>query len=289
LKVCVACGQQFVADSWRCPSCQFTPELRNGYLAFSPESANHSPGFKSEHFAELAGLESKHFWFRARNRLITWALRRYFPDAKNFLEVGCGTGFVLSGVRDAFPGIALYGSEVYASGLDYASRRAKSATLFQMDARKIPFDSEFDVIGAFDVLEHIDQDQDVLCEMHRACVTGGGIVLTVPQHNFLWSQHDEYACHVRRYNVADLKKKVLQAGFSLLRTTSFVSLLLPFLIISRLRKRQSSAASDALDEYRIGAPVNAMLELALGLERTIIRWGVSFPAGGSLLVVARKG
>jgi SAM-dependent methyltransferase len=289
LKVCVACGQQFVADSWRCPSCQFTPELRNGYHAFSPESANHSPGFKPEYFEELARLESGHFWFRARNRLITWALRSYFPDAKKFFEVGCGTGFVLSGVHDAFPEIALYGSEIYESGLEFASRRVKSATLFQMDARKIPFKCEFDVIGAFDVLEHIDQDQAVLCEIHRACTSGGGIILTVPQHKFLWSEHDEYACHVRRYNAHDLQNKLFRAGFVISRMTSFVSLLLPLLIASRLRKRKSGAGYDALAEYRIGARVNTTLEQLLNLERTIIRWGASFPIGGSLLVVARKG
>ena len=288
MKVCVACEQLFAADSWQCPSCQFTPQLQNGYLTFAPDSAQHSPGFKPEHFEELARLEAGHFWFRARNRLITWALRNYFPDAKNFLEVGCGTGFVLSGVRDAYADIALYGSEVYTSGLNYAFHRVKSATLFQMDARRIPFTREFDVIGAFDVLEHIDQDQDVLREMHRACVIGGGIILTVPQHDFLWSGHDEYACHVRRYDANDLKNKLLRAGFTLVRATSFVSLLLPLLFISRLRKRKVGLPYDALAEYRIGARANAMLEWAFELERSIIRRGIWFPAGGSLLVVARK-
>lgn len=289
MKLCVACGQPVVAESWRCPACQFAPELLNGHLAFAPDLARHSPGFRPEHFEELARLEAGHFWFRARNRLITWAMRRYFPDAKRILEVGCGTGFVLSGIRDAYPGAELYGSEIYASGLEFASRRVQLATLFQMDARKIPFASEFDVIGAFDVLEHIEQDQDVLRGMYRACAPGGGIVLTVPQHMFLWSEHDEYACHVRRYGARDLKNMLLQAGFELLRTTSFVSLLLPLLVVSRVFKRKGTAGGDGLAEYRIAAGVNAVLERVLDLERAMIRWGASFPAGGSLLVVARKG
>ena len=54
-------------------------------------------GFKPEYFARLAAIEPGHFWFRARNELIQWALRNYFPDAKSFFEVGCGTGFVLPG------------------------------------------------------------------------------------------------------------------------------------------------------------------------------------------------
>ena len=65
-----------------------------------------------------------------------------------------------------------------------------------MDARRIPFEDEFDVIGAFDVLEHIKEDEQVLVQMHRAVKSGGGIMLTVPQHMFLWSEQDVQAHHV---------------------------------------------------------------------------------------------
>jgi SAM-dependent methyltransferase len=59
------------------------------------------------------------------------------------------------------------------------------AVLFQMDARKIPFESEFDVIGAFDVLEHIEEDEKALAQIFHAVLPGGGLILTVPQHRFL--------------------------------------------------------------------------------------------------------
>ena len=65
--------------------------------------------------------------------------------------------------------------------------------LIQMDARSIPYTDEFDVVGAFDVLEHVEQDAEALSAMYRACRTGGGILITVPQHKFLWSAVDEYA------------------------------------------------------------------------------------------------
>ena len=64
------------------------------------------------------------------------------------------------------------------------------------------------MIGAFDVLEHIADDELVLSQMHQAVRKGGGIILTVPQHSFLWSEIDEYSRHVRRYSVSELKLKL---------------------------------------------------------------------------------
>ena len=135
------------------------------------------------------------------------------------------------------------GSEIYSEGLDYAANRVKRAALFQMDARDIPFESEFDVIGAFDVLEHIEEDEQVLEQVFRAVSPGGGIMLTVPQHRFLWSQQDEYACHVRRYEAKELRDKVEKAGFQVEWATSFVTLLLPLMVMSRLSSESLSRIS----------------------------------------------
>jgi hypothetical protein len=70
------------------------PKKVEGYLAFSPLLAEVSDGFETKAFTQLVTLEGNNFWFVSRNRLIVWALQRYFPQAKNFLEIGCGTGFV---------------------------------------------------------------------------------------------------------------------------------------------------------------------------------------------------
>ena len=68
--------------------------------------------FEPERYARLAAIEPGHFWFEARVRLILWALTRYCPEARSFLDVGCGTGFVLAALRRAHPSMALAGSEV---------------------------------------------------------------------------------------------------------------------------------------------------------------------------------
>ena len=287
MKICLRCSKTYIASAWHCPYCGNDPEIRGGVPSFAPELSSNK-GFKDAYFIELVDLEKRNFWFRARNRLILWALGCYFPDAENFIEIGCGTGFVLSGVATAKPWLRLSGSEISIAGLAFASRRIPSADFFQMDARAIPFVDEFDVMGAFDVLEHIEEDQVVLGQMHRAIRPGGGILLTVPQHDFLWSCMDKHSCHVRRYAAHELVDKVSAAGFRLERITSFVSLLLPLLMASRARQLPVDGEYDPLAELRIGGLANALLEKIMAVERMAIRAGLDFPLGGSLLIVARK-
>ena len=288
MKKCLSCQHCFTSSNWTCPVCSFSPPLKDGYPTFASELANINEGFEPQFFAQLAQLEQKHFWFRSRNRLIIWALKKYFATAKNFLEIGCGTGFVLTEIEQNFPNLELYGSEIFIAGLKIANQRLSQVHLIQMDGRNIPFDNQFNVIGAFDVLEHIKKDTEVLKQMYHATCLGGGILLTVPQHSWLWSYSDEYAHHVRRYQAKDLKIKVEQAGFRVAKMTSFVSLLLPLMFLSRWQQRQLKAKADPIAEFRISPWLNAILETILNQERIFIEQGFSFPLGGSLLLVAHK-
>jgi SAM-dependent methyltransferase len=250
--------------------------------------AAQSEGFEPEYFENLAKLEAQSFWFRSRNQLLIWALQKYFPDAQSFMEVGCGTGFVLSGIREALPRLSLCGSEVFSAGLSFAAERLSGVELFQMDARQIPFQQEFDVIGAFDVLEHVKEDEEVLAQMYQATRRRGGILITVPHHPFLWGPADEYARHVRRYTARELAAKVRRAGFNILRCTSFVSLLFPALILSRFKQSLDRSEFDPTGEFVANPSLNMFLEKILTAERGLIRAGISLPAGGSLLLVARR-
>jgi SAM-dependent methyltransferase len=273
-----------------CEECGSTPAVIDGFRAFAPELASGSSGFHESYFAELATLEARNFWFRARNDLIVWAMRRYVPDCRRFLEIGCGTGFVLSGIRSACPDAELVGTEIFTAGLGFAAKRVASAELYQMDARSIPFRDHFDAIGAFDVLEHIQDDASVIAAVGRALRPGGRFLLSVPQHPSLWSPQDVHAYHVRRYTAAGLEGKLRAAGFEVVRRTSFVSLLLPFMLASRarMRRRPADEAFDAIEELRMSPAANAALGSVMRLEGLLIRSGVSWPVGGSLLVVARK-
>jgi SAM-dependent methyltransferase len=259
-----------------------------GFTAFAPDLASDNTGFREEYFADLAGLEADNFWFRARNDLIAWAMKSYVPDCTSFLEVGCGTGFVLNRLRSEFPSMTLAGSEIFTAGLEFAAQRVPSATFYQMDARHIPFRSEFDAIGAFDVLEHIVADEAVIAEVGKALRPGGAFLATVPQHRALWSEQDVHAHHVRRYSQDGLRRKIEAAGFEIVRLASFVSLLLPMMLVSRMRMTKATEDFDASDALRLPEPVNTAFEAVMRVERAMTVRGISFPAGGSLLVVARK-
>jgi SAM-dependent methyltransferase len=275
------------ATEYRCARCGFEPETRNGFLAWAPRLADSDDGFHREDFAALAPVEAQHFWFRARNDLILWALGKYAPGFKSLLEIGCGTGFVLAGIANAFPGARLVGTEIFVEGLGVAAARVPEAELMQMDARALPYVDEFDVVTAFDVIEHIDDDELVLRNLYRATRPGGRCIVSVPQHMWLWSPVDEEACHKRRYSARELEGKAMAAGFDVVRSTSFVTTLLPMMFLSRLADRRRGRTGGA-ESLRMAPAVNAILESLLRLEHVAIRAGLSLPVGGSRLLVLEK-
>jgi SAM-dependent methyltransferase len=259
----------------------------NGFIAWAPELAKQNDGFPEAGFEKLIKLEANSFWFRFRNAIILWALEKYFPNLDSFIEVGCGTGFVLSGIVERFSGARMVGSEIYSAGLVYAAKRLPDVDLVQMDARKLPYCSEFDVLGAFDVIEHILEDELVLLNFQRAIKRGGGILITVPQHAWLWSPMDEVAFHKRRYSKKELHAKVEAAGFQILHSTSFVFLLLPLMMGSRLF-RKFSQGSPGNDELALSPTLDSLLSAVMKIECLLIKWGISLPVGGSRFIVGRK-
>ncbi len=288
MKQCQACDGLHPADQATCPACGNEPTVVDGFEAYAPELAHEGGGFDPEAFASLAEAEASNFWFRARNRVIVWALQKFAPDFRQILEVGCGTGFVLSGVARRFPNASLVGSEIFTDGLGFAAERLPAANLVQMDARRIPYVEEFDVVGAFDVLEHIKEDELALQQIHQALKPGGVMVVAVPQHGWLWGPADVAAHHERRYEPKELERKARETGFEILRSTSFVTLLLPAMALSRWLQRRSTAEYDPAAEMRPNPIINWVFERLLDLEALGIRCGLSYPAGGSRLVIARK-
>jgi ubiquinone/menaquinone biosynthesis C-methylase UbiE len=288
MKICFSCGARFSASGWECPVCGAVPAKNGNFLAFNTQKLEKLEGYDPEFYRELASLEARNFWFSSRNRLINWVFKRYFPSAKDFFEIGCGTGFTLSGIQKDFPSMALSGCDIFSKGLDYAQKRVKRAEFYQMDACRLYFKEEFDVVGAFDILEHVVDDETALFEMNRVLRKRGGVLLSVPQHPALWSKADEAACHVRRYGSLELKKKVERSGFRILDIIPFVSILLPLMMASRLsssclRKKYSLAG-----ELKLHPLINAALENIANVEFSLICAGIRFPFGSSLLLAAHK-
>jgi ubiquinone/menaquinone biosynthesis C-methylase UbiE len=286
VKLCVSCRAPIGASAWQCATCGWLAARRDGVTIVDAGAREVSEAFSAEQFENLLTVESRHFWFAARNELIAWAVRRFFPSARTFLEVGCGTGQVLRALAETMPSLQLIGLEASFAGLQLLAERVPQIEAIQADVTSLPFDSEFDVVGAFDVLEHIPDHAAAIGEIARTVKPGGGVLLTVPQHPRLWSSLDRYSGHQRRYTRNGLTSLVQNAGLDVVFATSFVSLLLPALFLSRVTQRGDVV--DPMQEFRISPAVNTLGRAMMALERRVITAGVSLPAGGSLLVVARR-
>lgn len=282
MRVCGACARRVEGPGWHCPVCGWTAAKAGAVHCYRPAPSDVQ--YDAAYFDQFAAIASSHFWFVSRNALLVWAVGRYAAGARSMLEVGCGTGQVLSALRRAYPRLVLAGTEVLAEGLRMAADAVPDAELVQADARELLFEDEFDVVGAFDVLEHVPEHEAALAQMVRAVRPGGTVLLTVPQHDFLWSALDEYAGHSRRYSRASLTALLTGQGLVVERMTSFVSLLLPLMWLSRRRQRQQPSMAD----FHLSPMVNALGQWAMTVERLLIRAGMPLPIGGSLLAVARR-
>ena len=244
--------------------------------------------FPVKSFEGLYELEEKNWWFHSRNKIIIHQISRRIPVFEKFLEVGCGTGCVLKSIFERFPSKALQGTEYSEEGLKFARLRMPGIKLTQLDARKMDQIECYDVIGSFDVLEHIEEDELVLKNFYTALKPDGYLVLTVPQHMWLWSAADEYACHCRRYTRSQMENHLRNAGFQIEHTTSFISLLCPIMFLSRLRFKRTEQITDPMCELKISKSINWILCQIMQFEIFLIKIGIPFPIGGSLLVIAKK-
>lgn len=290
MKRCLHCNSCYETDGWVCPNCCWVPTFKDSIPVFSPDINGANDSYDPNWYSELSQLEEKNFWFLSRNKIIKWLSLRYLPVKAKYLEIGCGSGFVLQMLHDQFRQWKITASEAQLDGISIAIKRTSSdVTFVQMDACHIPFRNHFDVVGAFDVIEHIRNDTHAIDEISLALKEGGYLILTVPQHMFLWSEYDTVGCHFRRYSTSELDTKLLNAGFSVCYSSSFNSLLLPLMFLSRIAMKKDSIGNlDVLQELRLHPILNAVMFLIMKLEYILMRLGIKFPAGGSRIVVAQK-
>lgn len=226
-------------------------KIIEGIKSYSPELAYESTDYPHEHFDRLFTLESNHFWFRSRNRIISILFHKFYKNYNNeirYLEIGCGTGYVLSEIVKDRKLIAI-GAELHIQGLKYAKKRLPNIEFIQMDATSIPFENTFDAIGAFDVIEHIEEDTKVIQCVNKALKKNGLFFISVPQHMWLWSSQDDAAFHKRRYSRKELASKLKENGFEIVFTTSFMFSLLPIMFLSRLRYKKNDLDIKSNKEY----------------------------------------
>jgi SAM-dependent methyltransferase len=257
-------------------------------------------GYDSAWFDVLAKVEERHFWFRARNNLIAAAVGQVTEGRGTHLrvlEVGCGNGNVLRVLKQLCPDGVVVGLDLFEEGLNHARERC-DCVLVPGDILEAPFaDGSFDLIGMFDVLEHLPDDLKALRALHALLAPGGAVVLTVPACASLWSYFDEIGGHYRRYSAGELVQKLVETGFEVSYQTYFMFTIFPLVWAARCWRanRPGSRSSKAADPYaramrelQIRPGVNELLMRLLSWETWWIRHRRRLPIGTSLLAVARK-
>ncbi len=237
---------------------------------------------------EMYRLEDQYWWFVGRRRMVRALIGRHMAGRENLrvLDAGCGTGGTLA----ALEGIGeLSGCDISGEALGMCRSRGFER-LTQSNVGALDYEDEsFDVVINCDVLEHVEDDEAAIAELTRVLRPGGIVVLTVPAHQWLWSEHDEALDHLRRYAERQVRELMEGAGLRVEKLTGAVTLVLPAIItwrwVSRMRRRTKGQAQTSL--VQLPGPINALLIRLLDFENAIIRHG-RLPIGASLVAVARK-
>jgi SAM-dependent methyltransferase len=233
-------------------------------------------------------LEDSHWWFEGRRRVLREVLRRHLlPRAhRRILDVGCGTGGM-------FPLLSEFGevdgAESSPDALERARRRFPGR---RIEPCRLPDElprGAWDVVTAFDVIEHLDAPVESLKAMRARLPFDGQVVVTVPAFQFLWSRHDEANHHRRRYSRLELVSHLSAAGLRVTYVSYFNTLLFPAVAGARLLERlvPSRFGGGEADLVPTREPVNALLARVFGSEALAVG-RASLPWGVSLVAVAQR-
>lgn len=225
-----------------------------------------------EHNA-LGSQADSHWYYVSKARMMAGHL----PEKRRLvLDVGAGIGWFgkwllrNSGVEQVVCVDPGYG--VPDQTVDYMGRRLR----FVQSIRE----TDADVVLLMDVLEHVDDDVAVLKHYWELAQPGTTFIITVPAFSFLWSSHDDFLEHRRRYTIGSLRETILRAGSKPQSIHYFFAAILPAAAAVRFLRR--GKAAEASDMSVVPSHVNTFLTMLCGLEMRICR----FNKIGGLSVVA---
>ncbi len=237
-------------------------------------------------YLEMAATEDHHWWFRARRKIIeSTIVTMALPREARILEVGAGTGGNLV-MLSRHGQVRAMEMDAQARALATQKTRGAFEVLAGSCPDNIPFPNEtFDLICMFDVLEHIDHDVATVAALGKHLAPGGRLLITVPAYQWLWSAHDAFLHHKRRYTSRQLRQLFGASGLRVDRISYFNTLLLPLAAAARLKDR--IASSNRASGVSVPAPgINASMQAIFATERHLLRH-FDLPAGVSLLGIAR--
>lgn len=245
------------------------------------------------YYKEYYKLEREHWWFKARLSIIDFFIQEYITKAESIkiLNVGAATGATTKMLDN-------YGDVI---SIEYDKDCAEFlSTLLNKEVincsmTNIPLpDASNDLVCAFDVIEHIEYDNEAIKEANRVLKKNGYLCLTVPAFNSLWSRHDEINHHYRRYNINVLKRLLDKNGFKIEFSTYFnFWLFFPILLIRLVGKlllpttNKQSSGSD-FEKFNTNQSLNKIFYHIFISEIGFFKQGIKLPFGVSAFIIGRK-
>lgn len=237
-------------------------------------------------YRDFARLEDTHWWFTGRRAVIREVLRQRLPPGPlRILDIGCGTGGMLRLLNEFGP---VQGIDSSSEALQLARERVGDGARLSLGALPdgLPTGQPFDVITAFDVLEHVSDAVAALRAIRQALAPAGALVVTVPAFRFLWGSHDELNHHYRRYTEGLLTQQLEAAGLSVEWSSYFNSLLFPAVAAVRLAQKLLPHLEGDGDLGEPSPVVNRVLAAVFSSERFLVS-RARLPFGVSLIALAR--
>jgi 2-polyprenyl-3-methyl-5-hydroxy-6-metoxy-1,4-benzoquinol methylase len=243
-----------------------------------------------DYFNKYYNLERTHWWFLVRAKLIVDTIKSRINciEPLSILNIGSATGRT-SEILQEFGVVTSI--EFDKECFEFAKNILKMPVI-NGSITDLPFtDKKFDLVCAFDVVEHVQDDTSAISEMHRVCKPSGHLFLTVPAFQSLWSMHDEINHHYRRYRKKSFLKLFSNKKGQVIKFTYFNSIL--FVPIYMLRRSQNILSSKKKQRSRSdfevvkSSFVNNIFYSIFNFERLLLKV-VAFPFGVSLMLLWKK-
>jgi len=249
------------------------------------------PAYYDEYYRN----EREHWWFRARESILRRQMERLISEGRlparpRILNIGAATGRSSEWLGELGDVVSLE----YDVDCCRLTRERTGLDIVEGTILDLPWESgSFDVVCAFDVIEHVENDAGGVAEMKRVCRKDGILFVTVPASPLLWSEHDEINHHFRRYRMRELK--ALFTGLDILLSSGFNSVLFAPIavhrVVRRLTHRLSQVRSRPLksDFSRSQfSMVDGVLETLFRSESLWLSRGIGLPWGVSAMIIAKR-